>query len=259
MKRVLVYVDAENISVSQFLEVKEEINSLQNCCVVGKFYGNSTMLGDIMRECYCAGYDFVETAGISHSTKNVTDMKIAVDCIADVMHVFCGAVDVVYIVSADHDFLPLIYKLMGQGLEIKTPFLYDVMKQKTCTDVSKFLERNGFTESVCDKVCNNLMDVYLKATKNSFPYKLIVDYVERKKAKYTKYVLDMYGDVVGSRVNIIPVEEFSFATALGALQLHSMPERVDALDEYTRKMFGISLTKADAIEQLSQLTLEESE
>lgn len=258
MKRVLVYVDAENISVSQFLEVKEEINALQDCCVVGKFYGNPKMLGDIMCECYCAGYDFVDTSGISHSTKNVTDMKIAVDCITDVMHVFVNAVDVVYIVSADHDFLPLIYKLMGRGLVIKTPFLQDVVKHKTCTDVSKFLENEGFAESVCDKVCNNLMSMYLEATKNTFPYKLITAYVEKKKAKYVKHVLSVYGDVVGSRVDMIPTDKFGFSEVLEALRLQDMPACVDALDDYTRKIFGISLTKADAMMQISRLYSEEN-
>ena len=252
MKRILVYVDAENLTVEQFKQVRKDICVL-NCCVIGKFYGNAKELGAIKYECYRAGYDFVDTSGISHSAKNVTDMKITVDCITDVMCAFCEDVDAVWILSNDHDFLPLIYKLMGRGLDVRMPLLQDILDQKTLADVNKFLESHCFASVARERVCEGLVPLYKDVTKEAFPYSLILDYVEQKKMRYLRSIITNYDDSVSADVDSIPVESFGFAEVIKALPIMDLPEKLEALDNYTRRVFGISLTKADAIAQLSAM------
>ena len=142
----LVYVDAENISKEDFTQVLTEAR--QMACVgsvTGKFYGNRDVIGEMLNIGYNGGFEFIETSSIVRSRKNVTDMKITVDCITDVMDWIAQGLSVadltVHLVSGDCDFVPLIYKLRGLGLQVELPISVSGMEEKTLADLEAALKQ----------------------------------------------------------------------------------------------------------------------
>ena len=115
-KKILIYVDAENCSVAKFDQFVEESSKDFDCheyVVIGKFYGNHSVLGEIAIRCMQEGYEYVDTFMMNTSNKNVTDMKIVVDCITDVTTVYKNEVEIVYVASPLYTLNSLTCKLMA--------------------------------------------------------------------------------------------------------------------------------------------------
>ena len=88
-----LYIDGENISKADIMSsVTDFIQSLGATDIfVGKLYGNRDVVKSSVPFCLSKGLTFVETSTISSSKKNITDMKITVDCIfvlIDLINIF---------------------------------------------------------------------------------------------------------------------------------------------------------------------------
>lgn len=249
MKKVLVYVDAENISAEKFDEFCEmlEKEDYSGCVIEGKFYGNHTVLGDIVERCYSKGYEFVNTSFLTTNKKNVTDMKIVVDCVMDVMSEVGDSVERVYIVSQDHDFIPLVYKLKGKNCDVVLPFLDSSLSQKTCADLSKYLTENNFDFIVRQRILESPFAVIKEFAGEFFTEELIEGFVLKKKKKVAASISQILGNAESEAILAIPTVEFCFERVCAVLNVaHS--NCLALLDVYTRKVYGLCLPKDEATE-----------
>lgn len=155
-----LYIDGENISKADIMSsVTDFIQSLGATDIfVGKLYGNRDVVKSSVPFCLSKGLTFVETSTISSSKKNITDMKITVDCIFDV--VYTKETDfTVTLLSKDCDFLPLFYKLNEMGIRTEMPFCAlakssfeylaahmkeEIKYDKTTSGLDAFLKHNNF-------------------------------------------------------------------------------------------------------------------
>lgn len=245
MKRVLVYVDAENIRLEQLTQVMQEISNEQSR-VIGKFYGVSTVLGEITAKCLEFGFDYIDTSMMSMGRKNVTDMKIVVDCVYDAFVTFCGNVDDVWLISNDHDFTPLIYKLKGQGIDIHAPFITIYTKRATASELHKYLLTNNFDPKRGLQLFEKPYAVIMEATNNEFVEDVIKEYVDKKKNKIAKYFGQDLGDAVYNKIQSVPVESFSISDVLDATIGAGCTDVLEILDLYTSKMYGVQLSRTEA-------------
>lgn len=235
MKKILIYVDAENITSERLTEFINSEYNVGGALILGKFYGNRNVLGnDVVRQCYSAGFEYVDTFMLINNRKNGTDMKIAVDCISDVAQLYAGDVQTVYIVSADHDFLPLLYKVSGMGVEIKAPFLEEVAARKNCSDVSKYLERIGFNPVIRGCLPESLFEVLCSVAGDEFDTELLRAFTEKKKNKLVRSIYGEYGEKCAELVKSLDVKTFDYWRLAEAVGENSSR----LFNIYTQKMYG---------------------
>lgn len=252
--KVLVYVDAENVSVEkfqEFLEMQETLIPAESI-VLGKFYGNPTVLGEIMPKCYSVGYEFVDTSTLTASRKNAADMKLVVDCIYEAMCLYAGEVKSVIILSSDRDFMPLVYKLMGNNFKVELPFISGVSEKRTCADITRYLEGTGYRHDLKQRVMENPFFMIQEYTGSEFSEELLDDYVSKKKRNLASEVLGIYGKDVADGVVNIPSEQFSFQSVWEILRGGHLTI-LEVLNMYTKKVFGLSLNTEDAMFQLQRM------
>ena len=111
MGKILIFIDAENVSKEQVTNALHDARSLsgKEDTLIGKFYGCSNVLGEMINEYLALGLEFVETSVYSLRKKNITDMKLMVDCLFDVVEAYRGDIKAIYILSNDYDYNPLVY------------------------------------------------------------------------------------------------------------------------------------------------------
>lgn len=121
MSKILMFVDAENVSREQVRNYLAEARSMlqETDTFVGKCYGSKDVLGSMISFFLENGFDFIDTAVYTQAKKNLADMKIIVDSIWDILETFRGDIKAVYILSNDCDFNPLIYKLKTLDIVVK--------------------------------------------------------------------------------------------------------------------------------------------
>lgn len=250
MRKILVYVDAENISVDQFNElqhlVREELN--EDGIVIGKFYGSHSVLGGIVQACLQVGYEYVDTYPMCNSNKNVTDMKMTVDCIYDVVQTYSADTKVVYVASSDHDFVPLIHKLQGQKCEVRMPFLVK-RSLRTCADLSKDLVAKNFDAVARQRILDNPFSMIKECVGDEFMDDVIEAFVMKKQRKIASVVTATIGIEDGNSVLSIPPTDFSYQRLQVALDTDKI-SNLELLDVYTKKMYGLCLPARDAEELL---------
>ena len=146
MSKILIFIDAENVSKEQVTNALQDARSLSSKgdTLIGKFYGCSSVLGDMINEYLELGLEFVETGVYSLRKKNITDMKLMVDCIFDVVEAYRGDIKAIYILSNDYDYNPLVYKLKGSGFIVKAATLDGFGDINSVGDLAKFLTNQGF-------------------------------------------------------------------------------------------------------------------
>ncbi len=242
-KKILIYVDAENCSVAKFDQFVEESSKDFDCheyVVIGKFYGNHSVLGEIAIRCMQEGYEYVDTFMMNTSNKNVTDMKIVVDCITDVTTVYKNEVEIVYVVSSDHDFMPLAYKLKSLKCKVVMPFLSESLTYKTCTDLSKFLTDNGYDRIVRDRIMDKPYDIIKDLAGNDFNDEIIESFINKKKKKIAYYLADLLGLDVANDVLKIDAMEVSYEAIRKIVDLGKI-KNIALFQIYTSKMYGLLL------------------
>lgn len=250
MREVLVYVDAENITKEQFTEINKKLNSDSECWVKGKVYGNAKVLGEILSECLEAGYEYVDTQAVVDTNKNVTDMKIVVDCITDVMSAPRGSIDEVYILSADHDFIPLVRKLKAQRVTVITPFLQDSESGVTCTDLNIYLKESKFDPVMQKVLLRAPFELFRSVAPQQFSDAIVDRYVSSKKYKFRKELMKNGMQDLADGVDCLDTEDFSFQRLTEQCNVVDLEKKVSVFDMYTRKMFGISLRHSEAVQQM---------
>ena len=222
-----LYIDGENVSK---MEVVNSVNSFLELLkpsdiFVGKLYGNRDSVKAYVPFCLANGLTYVETSAISVSGKNITDMKMTVDCIFDVLYSKDSDFTVT-LLSKDCDFLPLFYKLKEMGVKAEMPFsalaqitsfefLSSFTKmeknyQKTTSGLDAFLKHNGFYSPKNSDCLGNLFSKIKEKTDNFFPDSVIEEHIAIKTKKFNKSIVATYGENNISEFKKIKPKNFSF-------------------------------------------------
>ena len=240
MRKALVYVDAENVSIEEFQTVTENIRNDGYHKIIGKFYGNKAVLGGLIALGYKAGYEFIETSSMISGRKNVTDMKIVVDCITDVTELTEPAK--VIIVSKDCDFIPLIYKLYRFNVEVETPLIDISAKEKTLKDLEEALREARYIPNLRQDILSPQYSIVRNILSEEYTDSLIEDWFNRKKNKFLKDIALLAGEV-SEKIALVPAKDFSFITVCKLLGIPCDSEDGKMyLDVYTKRCFGFNYT-----------------
>jgi hypothetical protein len=241
MKKVLLYVDAENVSID---DVNQKVEELKNSLasdeqLVGKFYGGVNVIGGLMSTCYQLGLEYTETSSLNRGVKNLTDMKIIVDCIFDVSTTYYGEISRVCILSNDCDFTPLVLKLRSQNFAVEAPLFNFDNRERTCQDVSKkLIEQEYYPLDNSDplKCFNNQYGPLRSVLSDDFSDDVILRYLDKKRSNFLKAAKEVCGISV-LKLNDVPSDEFCFDSVLDAVSLDDNSLRI-LIRQYTSKFFG---------------------
>ena len=244
--KLLVYVDAENISLQKIkdkvTELKEEAAD-RGLGFHGKFYGNKEVVKSVMSTCYKLGLEFVETSSLTEHKKNVADGKLIVDCLYDVLAVYDDKVAKVAILSRDNDFISLVYKLIGMGVEVDSPLLEESEERKSLETISADLRQAGYNPIKSKEVLGPQFPVVRQALGEAYSDDLIVQFLVTRFAKLKLALEARWPELDWSDFNsngrnlevdwlLQFVKEKGELTPDFALQLTNL---------YTRKVLGVTL------------------
>ena len=250
-----LYIDGENISkmdiinsVNGFIELLNPSDTF-----VGKLYGNRDSVKAYVPFCLANGLTYVETSSISVSSKNVTDMKMTVDCIFDVLY----AKDpdfTVTLLSKDCDFLPLFYKLKEMGVRAEMPFStlaklnsFEFLSaftkkeksyKRNTAGLDAFLKHNNFYSAKNSNCLGNLFSKIKKKTDNFFPDSVIEAHIAIKTKKFNKSIVALYGENNTHKFKKIKPKDFSFENVVNSLEITDVNEINRLYVIYVSKVFG---------------------
>lgn len=239
MKKVFLYLDAENLSKEQILEHVDVIKAgvTEEEILIGKFYGSKETLHSIVRVCYSLGLDFIETSSISESTKNVADMKLTVDCLYDVI-MDTNNVNSVYILTQDKDFLPLIYKLYGLGIRVFTPLLKFIDNIDDTVSIARYLHSVGFSPRYHSDILKEPVKYALSVAGENFSNEEIIQYFQNKRQKFVNTLSCFLEIDICAKILDIQIDEFGWNTIISCLPNLEFKLLCTVLDIYTGKFFG---------------------
>lgn len=225
MKKTLVYVDAENISPCEadywLRYIREDANPDE--IVIGKFYGNGRLIAAVMQICYDNGFDYVETSSmLSGQKKNITDMKITVDCLFDALVSYRGEVSKVIVLSKDCDFTPLIYKLRGSSVNVEVP-LYDAEDRVfTVGDLNAKLHEMGFNPIYKgSEALSCPYPMVREVAPEGFSDEVVLSCVDKRRKRLLKELALLIDDDKLTKLYNVPVQEFDFAVLARCVNMPS--------------------------------------
>ena len=162
MYKILVYVDAENVTFSTFKPYWDEAIALNGFYeIIGKFYGSKDLLGGTVKQYLSLGLEYCETSALSSEChKNLADMKLITDCLHDVLHTYNTEVAQVYLLSKDYDFLPTVYKLKSLGMDTVTLGVDCRGDTKSVKTIIAYLHNVGFLPCADKTVNQQAGDIY---------------------------------------------------------------------------------------------------
>lgn len=255
MSKILIYVDAENVSQAQVIASYNEARELADNedMVIGKFYGVKETLGAIVESYIDLGFEFVDTGIYTDNHKNTTDMKLITDCLWEVISIYQGDIKAIYILSNDRDFNPLIAKLKGFN------FILNVASASVFGDLSsvdgltralqirRFLPVKKDILFVCiyDSICKCLCDLEVEEI-------VILEYLRERIGKLNVAVKNTYN------VNLPALTE-DYVKTFCFDSFHKMMRELAKTDLevniklFTTKMFGVILSKKDLVELFSKI------
>ena len=160
MYKILVYVDAENVTFSTFKPYWDEAIALNGFYeIIGKFYGSKDLLGGTVKQYLSLGLEYCETSALSSEChKNLADMKLITDCLHDVLHTYNTEVAQVYLLSKDYDFLPTVYKLKSLGMDTVTLGVDCRGDTKSVKTIIAYLHNVGFLPCADSKLFDNVFE-----------------------------------------------------------------------------------------------------
>lgn len=255
MKKVLLYVDAENVSKA---DVTEQVNLTRKYLaedemLIGKFYGSQEQLGEMPSICYALGLEFVETSSIVASGKNVTDMKIVADCACDVYATYADVSRVV-LLSSDSDFLPLCFKLISRGVNVHTPLYIKNHARKTLGDLENELINSGFSCIQLDGALFTLFPIFRSRLQAEYPDTLIKAFLDRKRRKFVRDAASVLRDEILEELSQIPIEEFGFDSVVRLAKVTAIDNHsVGLMDLFTKKFFGQSYSTNNICYRLQEV------
>ena len=244
MKKLLIYVDAENISKEEFSSIMPKIKSVANNeLIVGKFYGKFSEVTGLMPLCFAEGFEFSETSSLVYGQKkNVTDMKISVDCVSDVFTLFRGEVSRVVILSKDCDFVPIVYKLLSAGINTYIPLYSSSNLTLTAAELEKTLITFGYDPMETDDWFKAQVPIVKKMLQSCYDVDVVKTFFDKKKKRFLSDLREMgYSDTSISSLNHLVIDQFSLLRVFELLGIRSNCEQsLLIVDLWTRKMFGKS-------------------
>lgn len=247
-----LYIDGENVNTETIVDFVENFSRdlKDSDRIVGKLYGNRDQVKRSIPFCWEHGFSYVETSTISTSRKNIADMKLIVDCMADVIYSVATSkrleVDSVTILSKDADFLPLVYKLREVGVKVQLP-LYTGEDTDSTANLDAFLKQVGFYSGVSQNVNTGILFQEIKRVcelgkengySSDFSDDTIADHVALKTRKFYAAVGErIYGDSAFTDFTMNP-REFSLAKVLLKTGIRDL-ETIDFIYLlYVTKVFG---------------------
>lgn len=237
--KVLMYVDAENVTEEQ---LKNSLNSLQDYNrsyeIKGRFYGDRQNMGNIFNICMSYGLEFVDTSVLSTRRKNIADMKIIVDAMEDVLDIYKGQVFKIILVSNDIDFLPLVYKVTGRGIQVDS-FLCD---NDNIPISLKDVNRNLYTSNYFPMTDNRYFSVPFVDIRRILPAQITDDLIQQflgeRYEKFITSISSMVDTKKLSQLSEINTKEISAKEITHYLKEYSVSDIAEILKNYCQKMFG---------------------
>ena len=255
MSKILIYVDAENVSQAQVLSALSEAKDLadNDDIIIGKFYGVKETLGAIVDNYIKLGFEFIDTGIYTDNHKNTTDMKLITDCLWEVVSIYQGDIKAIYILSNDRDFNPLIAKLKGFNfiLNVASASIFGDLNSidglTRALQIRKFLPVKKDILFVCiyESIVNCLRDVEVEEF-------IILEYLKERIGKLHLAVETLYG----IKLDCITEEylkKFCFNRFNAAMISHGQNNLEINVKLFTTKLFGVFLSKKDMMELLTTL------
>lgn len=255
MRNNFIYIDGENLSKETIIDcvstIKESMTDDE--VMIGKLYGGKDHVKRSVQYCLLNGFNYVETSVLSTSRKNTADMKIIVDCIADVIPCivlleerkktgYCTEkMPKVTLLSTDVDFFPLIYKLKELGVTVSLP-LYNLdnlfSTEKTTADLDAFLKQLGFYSPKNTTCLNNIFDEIRSVVGNEYNDDIIEEHIQVKTRRFLNYLGGFIEEEMFKDLLTIRPRDFSFKTLIKKLKI-SDPDLLDKLYIiFISKIFG---------------------
>lgn len=239
--KAMLYVDAENVSIE---DLKKHVNSIRDSLkgeeqFIGRFYGAYSNLGGVIDTCYGLGLEYVETSSLLSGTKNVTDMKIIVDCLYDVFNLYKGDVSRVFILSNDCDFTPLVLKLRCSCIEVDAPLFCVDKTKNNSVGVNAFLIEAKYcplSEKNPLECFKNQFSAIREIVPKEYSDEAIAECLDRKKIRFLKALCDVCGmDIM--KLRTIDADKFSFFDAYRFKSLDKSALKI-MIRQYTSKFYG---------------------
>lgn len=237
--KVLMYVDAENVTTDQ---LKESVAKLQEYKrshdIIGKFYGDRSNIGTVFDICISYGMEFVDTSALSTRKKNLADMKIAADAMDDCLNIYAKSVDRVFLVSNDIDFLPIVYKLRGKGIEVDSYLCNNSNVAFSIKDLTQSLYTYGYFP-LSDERYFTVTFVDLRET---LPYffsdELVERYLQLRFSKFINAIKNITDITSVCKLKRISMMELSAKEVLCCLDKYDTDAVAEILKMYFQKVFG---------------------
>lgn len=252
MSMRLVYVDAENLSLTT---IQKEIEQIKlHGPITGKVYGSKESIGKCITFCLLEGFEFVETSVLSPTKKNLADSKLIVDCMYDVFKIGPANIEKVYILSNDNDFLPLIYTLLKMNVSVVSS-LIDSVILKDCVSntipstktLNSYLKEIGFYSNKNNNLFGNMYQSIIDVTSDRFSYDIIEEHIVLKCQKFIKNMELEFGSEVGELLREIDPKDWSLDEVLNIISsvcVLDNSNRFYVEDTYIRLIYGFIRKKS---------------
>lgn len=241
MYKILVYVDAENVTFSTFKPYWDEAIALNGFYeIIGKFYGSKDLLGGTVKQYLSLGLEYCETSALSSEChKNLADMKLITDCLHDVLHTYNTEVAQVYLLSKDYDFLPTVYKLKSLGMDTVTLGVDCRGDTKSVKTIIAYLHNVGFLPCADSKLFDNVFESICKAVDEVFAERTIDDFIaERMLIFISALVKEGYDVSVLQQLN---VRDISFPVIVNVLGITDVKRLAHLFMTFTQRFYGAAL------------------
>lgn len=234
-----MYVDAENVTTDQ---LKESVTKLQEYKrthdIIGKFYGDRNNIGAVFDICISYGMEFIDTSALSTRKKNLADMKIAADAMDDCLNIYAKTVDKVFLVSNDIDFLPIVYKLRGKGIEVDSYLCNNSNVAFSVKDLTQSLHTYGYFP-LSDERYFTVTFVDLRET---LPYffsdELLERYLQLRFSKFINAIKNIIDTASVCKLERISMMELSAKEIVHCLSRHDTDAIAEILKTYFQRVFG---------------------
>lgn len=248
MSKILLYVDAENVSFERASQFFAEAHATADAkdVVIGKCYGRKEHLGSAVRDYVELGFEYVDSSVFTELTKNITDMKLITDCVYDVFGLYKGDIKAIYILSDDCDFNPLINKLRSVKFDLNAPTMSINEKLNNSQMLTRALRIRKFYPLDSSIIYSNLFDDIKHALLGlDYEERLIERYLGIRIKKLYNYLSQNF-DVESPKLTTEYIRAFNFRVFYEDVA-NSNFDLEKLITLFTTKMFGETLKSSDIL------------
>lgn len=254
MSKVLMYVDAENVSRNQvdLMLKKVKADHQEDDEFIGKFYGARSSLSSSIQYFLNLGFEFIETGVLSQSKKNLADMKMTVDSLFDVLKTYQGDVRTLYLLSNDSDFNPVIYKLSSLGIPVIASAFETFDEIREPGDLARYLYVKHIYPIKPGNAVSIFYDVIKFATKDvRVSEAVILEYLRSRYERLRRFVCSKYR-ITYFDLSIDEIKNYSFYAFHNWLKMYGAEDMLENFRTYTQKVFGSEIPKAVCLSVLNK-------